>query len=595
MKTTTRTMQRLRSTRSGHGRRRRRGSLYVAVLMVGALVSVLGMSALLVSRVTQQAHTGLSDAVAARMNAHAAIRLAMLEIEDNPDWRFTYTDSEWYRDRPLGNGSFCLTVVDPSDNDLTDAAADPILLTGVGRQGQAVHRTEITLAPLHRGYDCLSSAVHSGDDVRFFDAQARSDHRVTANDDLSASNSYVTGLCSAVDRITGSVFADATTAGAESLSLPLPADVFDFYLEQGTWIDPAALPNQFASIVRNGGFETGDTFWQARDAVLTVDSSVASEGNACLQVTRRVSEAAGVCQDVRPLLMSGRNYTVELAVRVEDMDTTLYAHLLIEDDNGTSNFVSAPIAPGIPKDWTNISVNLQPVFDSSVRSAILLINSDSDMLTAADPPAAAPATFWIDSVVLRETGSVRNFDQVLLSPQHNPFGDVNERGIYLLDMNSRPLIIRNSRIYGTLVIIDPADRSLLGDDQPLWMSPSVPGYPALLISGGRCDINPSDRGLSESALQTNLNPPGAPFDQLGADDDLDDVYASGIDGLIYSTDRLRLKNLQMTGVVVSDNDVHISGEFSIRYDNRYFRSPPPGFSGPEQIRILLGSARRTAQ
>lgn len=584
-------------SRRRHRPTKRRGSLYVAVLMVGALVSVLGMSALLVGRVTQRAHSGIADTVAARMNAHAAIRLGMLEIEENPDWRFAYTESQWYSDRPLGTGTFSLVVTDPSDNDLTDAAADPIVLTGIGRQGEAVHRTQVTLAPTHRGYDCLGSAIHGGDDVRFYDALAGADHDITANDDISASNSYVAAACAAVDRITGSHFAGSTTQQAEARDLPPTADVLDFYLEHGTWIDPADLPTQFADLIRNGGFEVTDDFWQPLNATQTLDNSTAATGQQCLQVTDRISADAGVQQDVTQLVVSERVYTVEFSVQVESVDAPLYVHLLVEDGSGQTDFVSSPIMVAVPDMWMNVAVDLQPVFDTSMTSAQLIINSsaDSPLAMAAVGGSSTAEPFRIDDVRMREAGSVLNLDHVLLSPQHNPFGAANERGIYLLDMRGRQLVVRNSRIYGTLVLIDPASTTKLGDDHPLWLSPAVPGYPALLVSGDECRVHLSPRGLSEAALQVNMNPDGAPFDGIGTDSDLDDVYASGIDGLVYSTHRIRLKNLPMRGVVISDNDVVIEGGFLIRYDNRYYRNPPPGFSGPEQIRILLGSARRVTE
>ena len=43
---------------------------------------------------------------------------------------------------------------------------------------------------------------------------------------------------------------------------------------------------------------------------------------------------------------------------------------------------------------------------------------------------------------------------------------------------------------------------------------------------------------------------------------------------------------------MGEKDVFINEAFSITWDNRFYRNPPPGFSGPEQIRLLLGSAKR---
>ena len=187
-----------------NGTRKRRGSLYVSVVMVGAIVSILGLSAMLVARINRQAHDGLLDSATARLNAQAALRLGMLTIEHDADWRFRHATVEWISEQSLGNGSLSLEVTDPSDGDITDAAADPVILTGTGRQGKAIHKTQITLVPLHRGYDCLASAIHSNDDVIFSGSEATCDHRVSANDDIKAYNSYVNVPVEAADVVTGS-------------------------------------------------------------------------------------------------------------------------------------------------------------------------------------------------------------------------------------------------------------------------------------------------------------------------------------------------------------------------------------------------------
>ena len=138
--------------------------------MVASLVSVLGLSAILVSRINRQSHESLADVASANLHAQSALRLGLLRIEEDPNWRFNRSGSEWAVDVPVGNGTYSLSVVDPSDNDLSDAAADPVVLIGTGRQGNAIRKHQITLAPLYRGYDCLQSAVHAADDVIFDDA-----------------------------------------------------------------------------------------------------------------------------------------------------------------------------------------------------------------------------------------------------------------------------------------------------------------------------------------------------------------------------------------------------------------------------------------
>lgn len=144
--------------------------------------------------------------------------------------------------------------------------------------------------------------------------------------------------------------------------------------------------------------------------------------------------------------------------------------------------------------------------------------------------------------------------------------------------------------------MDPMNRSRIGDGFAISMEPAVPHFPSLIVSGGDVDIDPSNGGLVESALGVNLNPPAAPFYPIGSDDDLDDTFSSGIKGLIFSSHKLRFKTSNsIEGAVMSHGNVEISDMFDLKYDSRYYRNPPPGFSGPEEIRLLLGSARRVTE
>lgn len=598
----------LSNTRVGRDRSlRRQGSLYVAVLLVGVIVSVLGLSAVLVGRINSRAYSGLSDMTIARMNAKSAIRLGMLEIENDPNWRFSHLSDDWFTDKPLGGGTYSLIVRDPSDDDVSDAAADPLILTGIGRSGDAVHRTQITLAPLYRGYDCLRSAIHAGDDLRFYDGQIDINHPVSANDDVSASNAYVSVNVSAGDIVSGWQFSGETEENADLRTLPDPDDVLQFYRDNGTWIDADDLPRQFASIIRNGEFERGSDFWQEENATIVADTNGAYSGQQCLKITGRSDDYSGVSQDVHSLLLSGRTYDIDIAVSAREA-ITLYVHLEVEDEYGSDDHVSEPVSVTAGGEWEMASVRIQPWFNGDLSSAKLIINTspvrnlyggmgtyDLGFDVSESMPTTAPADFRIDSVIVRERGSDRNIDQVLLSPQHNPFGETNARGIYVIDMKGSRLIVRNSRIHGTLVIIDPAGSTEFGDEGSLAMSAADSKLPTLIVVGSSFYINPSDRGLSETAMQVNLNPADAPWPGIGSDTDMLDAYSSGIQGMIYTSHRVRISNVPVHGAIISDNDVYIESSFSMTYDNRFYRNPPPGFSGPEQIRILLGSARRVAE
>ena len=579
---------------------RRRGSLYVSVVMVGAIVSIIALSALLVGRINRRSHDGLADATVARLNAQAALRLGMLAIENDPDWRFAHADGNWFTDIALSSGTYSLTVADPSDNDIADAAADPVVLTGIGRKGEAVHRTQITLAPLYRGYDCLQSAVHAGDDVLFNDTfSAYSNHVVSANDDVISSNSYVTAPVEAVDQISGWGYMQSTVTGVPPRTLPVADEVTDFYIDHGTVIDVNSIPSQFADVTRNSDFEFGDEHWNSLESTVSVDTATADSGANSLSVTGRSYSYSGVTQDVTQLIRSGRTYGITFSVYTTVPDQQFYLHFEIQDAWGSDDHIAGPFKPSSVNTWKQYTATIQPWIQDPVTSVRLVINSSAFSSVYGDYGSSGlsseTADFRIDAVSVRETGTVRAIDQVLLSPNNNPYGEeTNPEGIYVIDMQSQRLVVRNCRVYGTLVILNPDSASEVGDGSALSMSPAVAHYPVLIIAGDACQINPGSVALVESAVQVNLNPPDAPYESVGSDTDLDDTFPTSFRGLIYGSHKLNLRNVSVEGAIISGHDIDIRGDFSMTYDSRFYRNPPPGFSGPEQIRLLLGSARRLA-
>ncbi|MCP4508582.1 MAG: hypothetical protein GY826_19590 [Fuerstiella sp.] len=579
-------------------RRQRRGSLYVSVVMVGAMVSILGMSAVLVGRINSRAHKGLADSTMARLNAQSALRLGMLMIENDPDWRFSHTTDEWMTDVSFGDGTFSLSVTDPSDNDLTDASADPVVLTGIGKKGEAVQRLEITLAPLYRGYDCLQSAIHVGDDLKFRNATVTADHILTANDDVTATASSVSADVEAVDRLTGSDYYGSTSSDGEARTLPSTADIIDFYETNGTAIDASTLPTSYANIILNSDFETGHIPWFGASSTIAQDLSHSYEGDACLLVSERIDAACGASYDVTSLVKSGASYQVRFAVQQTTKMESYYVHLQIETTFGPGLTTAGPFTPTALDTWQTGNLYVTPSWSGDLSSAKLTITTSNTSPEFAGYGGTGDSgdDFYLDSVGMHQTGREITLEHVLLSPDSNPFGATNPRGIYVIDLQGSRIIIRNCRIYGTLVLIDPRNGSRIGDGFGVSIEPAVSHFPSLVVTGGDVDIGPSDRGLIERALGVNLNPDDAPLYPVGSDDDLDDTFSSGIKGLMFSSHDFRFRSHNsIEGVILSHQDVDIRDTFDLKYDSRYYRNPPPGFSGPEEIRLLLGSARRVTE
>ena len=128
-------------------RRNQRGSAYIMVLGAAMIISVIGLSSLLLVRV-QSRHTGWStDVGQARLGALSAIQIGLLQVASDPDWRTTRSSGTWWNDMPIGNGSASLSGIDPIDGDLANDPQDPLVLTATGEHGQSRHMLSVTLDP----------------------------------------------------------------------------------------------------------------------------------------------------------------------------------------------------------------------------------------------------------------------------------------------------------------------------------------------------------------------------------------------------------------------------------------------------------------
>lgn len=571
----------------------RRGSVYVAVLGTALIVSVLGLSALMIQRIQRKADQQAAHVVEARLYADAALRIGMLRIENDPEWRFNYPNGAWETDVPIGDGTYTLEGIDPSDGDLSDRATDPLVLIGHGKKGTAVQKVQITLLPEYRGYSCLESAMHSGLDVLFNSATVQCDQTISADQNVTATSSAVYSDVAAAIAVSGSTYYGATEEGIQTRDFPTVADAFDYYLTNGTYIDKDSLPLGFANVLRNPGIENSLDPWQPWESSpgnpacdIAVDTAEYHSGAASLKVTNRTSYQAGPLQHLEDIIQSGVTYECTAWVKMRGSNTKVAFVLdVTSSGEGAQSWVSGDQQIKVNDGWTLFQRELTPTFTGTVSVATLKIESKNGQ----------PVNdFYVDDWSFKEKGSERTIYQEVLSPNSNPFGGpTNPRGIYVIDMAGSTIVVKNSRIVGTLVLINPNVASAIGDGGPLTWEPAVAGFPALMVKDQDVTINPSTAGLVEYANNTNFNPTGTPYDGLGEDSDEDDTYASEIKGLIYSNKKIKFyQHPVITGAVLANDNIEINDQLDLTHNPVYFFSPPPGFNGPEEIKILLGSAKR---
>jgi len=179
-------------------------------------------------------------------------------------------------------------------------------------------------------------------------------------------------------------------------------------------------------------------------------------------------------------------------------------------------------------------------------------------------------------------------EDFVLSPTSNPFGarTLNAQGIYVIQCGDGDIEIRNGRIVGTLVLIDPGPASRI--NKSVNWEAAVANYPALLVRGN-FTLKQDAKALSETARGINFNPPGTPYGSI-QDSDTRDIYPSRITGLVYISGNVDInKNPVVDGVLLAGGSITGTGALDLTYESKYWLSPPPGFEMPPVMQLAAGT------
>jgi hypothetical protein len=158
------------------------------------------------------------------------------------------------------------------------------------------------------------------------------------------------------------------------------------------------------------------------------------------------------------------------------------------------------------------------------------------------------------------------------------------------------LTIRDSRVYGTLVVMLQPGRKLILENS-LNLEPARKDLPALIVRGdAEFNFTSAATPLSEPALNVNFNPIGAPSAGVTDSDKLD-VYPSQIKGLIHVTGAARLQNDGVIrGAILCESTTSTNALTTdtreIFYDPDLYKSPPRHYTASVQMLPLRGSYRR---
>jgi hypothetical protein len=179
----------------------------------------------------------------------------------------------------------------------------------------------------------------------------------------------------------------------------------------------------------------------------------------------------------------------------------------------------------------------------------------------------------------------------VLSPGENPWGAVNEDGLYYIDTLGTDIDIQGCRIHGTLIVRCPGRKLVLKD--AVFIEPYRDEFPALIVDG-EIEIRLKSEGmeLSEATWGSNFNPPGSPY-QDETDLDTLDSYPNEVRGLVHAFGPLGIwETTRVRGVVLCHVKIDINDPAHIIYDSDIYENPPLGYADPNSPLAIIPNTWR---
>ena len=219
---------------------RRRASAYFFVIGITLIVTVLGMGALTLSRVTARATTDGNDWETAGTLAYSAVEHAISSL--NPvaassptTWRANYTSGQTAFTQTVGRGTFSWVVKDEINGNLSADYLRAFRIYGIGTVGNVTRVYSVQVSPGGSPLDVLRTALHSSSGVELTGKAMNNYGPISSNGQVKLSGT-----------VYGSIEAASTSGsagGTQSITAPAPAktmpsaSVFDALAGDATTID----------------------------------------------------------------------------------------------------------------------------------------------------------------------------------------------------------------------------------------------------------------------------------------------------------------------------------------------------------------------
>lgn len=251
-------------------------------------------------------------------------------------------------------------------------------------------------------------------------------------------------------------------------------------------------------------------------------------------------------------------------------------------------------AVGAPVSTNDVLDNDNLIDGDADASSIDSTGTITGTLTVPAPAKPLPDSNVLTDYIGRATSipGIVLIDKKVLTPTSSPWGAADPNGLYFIDTGGNDLAIKDSRIYGTLVVRTGSGKKVLIDNA-VFLQNYRSDYPVLIVDGNlEIKNNSCDYPLSETSASTNFNPVGAPYEGQW-DDDMVDEYPNEIRGLIHVKGYVTLfDNARIVGTILCEGPATIDSENTIIHDPTLYANPPQGYTFVEGMKVSPGSRRQ---
>jgi hypothetical protein len=228
----------------------RRGGAYILVLGVAMLVTVIGMGALMTTRLAAREANSATDWEEAGTLAQAAVDHAIsylnAKVTASPaGWRsaFTsYTTGAYTFTQSAGRGTFNWVVKDEVDANFSNNYQDPFRVYGIGKVGLATRVYSVQVVPAGTALDVLRCGLHANGSVTTAGTITLGSGPISSNGNTNT-GAKITGNVETVTQSGTSTNVSGTlSVGAAVKTMP-SSGIYNVYLAKATAIPWSSLTN----------------------------------------------------------------------------------------------------------------------------------------------------------------------------------------------------------------------------------------------------------------------------------------------------------------------------------------------------------------